>query len=65
MNKREYKAYLLRLWRENPDKPWRASLKNPNSDAQIGFSSLNELVKFLENKYGKSYTSPTTGSKNE
>ena len=29
MAKREYKAYLLRLWREKQDGSWRATLEKP------------------------------------
>jgi hypothetical protein len=54
MSKREYMAYLLRLWRENRDGPWRALLENPNTKERIGFANLNELVEFLENKTGES-----------
>ena len=49
---REYMAYLLRLWRENDDRPWRALLENPNTKERLGFANLNELIKFLEDKTG-------------
>jgi hypothetical protein len=53
MAKREYMAYLLRLWREKQDDSWRALLENPNSKEKIGFANLNDLIKFLENKTGE------------
>lgn len=53
MAKREYMAYLLRLWRENQDGPWRALLENPNSEERIGFANLEDLIEFLENKTGE------------
>ncbi len=50
MSKREYMAYLLRLWRDNPDGPWRALLENPNSGERIGFATLPELFAFVETR---------------
>ncbi len=66
MSKREYMAYLLRLWRENGDSPWRALLENPNTDERVGFANLNELVEFLEKKTGETIEiSQTIESKKE
>ena len=59
MSKREYMAYLLRLWRENRDGSWRALLENPNTEERFGFANLNELIEFLENKTGETITLPT------
>lgn len=53
MAKREYMAYLLRLWREKKDGAWRAMLENPNSGERAGFATLAELVTFLEGKTGE------------
>jgi hypothetical protein len=53
MAKREYFAYLLRLWRENSDGSWRALLENPNAEERIGFANLADLIEFLENKTGE------------
>jgi hypothetical protein len=53
MVKREYFAYLLRLWRENRDGPWRVLLENPNVEEKIGFANLDELIEFLQNKTGE------------
>ncbi len=53
MAKREYVAYLLRLWREKQDGSWRALLENPNSGERAGFATLAELVAFLESKTGE------------
>ncbi|KAA3662560.1 MAG: hypothetical protein DWQ04_13065 [Chloroflexi bacterium] len=58
MSKREYMAYLLRLWRENRDGSWRALLENPNTKERVAFANLNELVEFLENKTGETVTVP-------
>ena len=53
MPTREYKAYLLRLWRESHEAAWRAMLENPNSNERIGFATLGELVAYLEEKTGE------------
>ncbi|MEZ4593706.1 MAG: hypothetical protein R3D55_21565 [Chloroflexota bacterium] len=53
MAKREYIAYLLRLWREKQDGSWRALLENPTSGERNGFANLAELVTFLEGKTGE------------
>lgn len=59
MAKREYMAYLLRLWREKQGSSWRASVENPNSGERDGFATLAELVTFLERKTGeKIYIEP-------
>lgn len=53
MAKREYMAYLLRLWREKQNGTWRASLENPNSGERAGFATLADLVNFLADKTGE------------
>jgi hypothetical protein len=53
MAKREYMAYLLRMWRENHDADWRAILENPNSGERVGFARMEDLVIFLESKTGE------------
>ena len=54
MAKREYMAYLLRMWRETHDANWRAVLENPNNGERNGFATLEDLVSFLEGKTGES-----------
>jgi hypothetical protein len=54
MAAREYKAYLLRMWRDNQNSPWRALLENPNNGERAAFATLEELVAFLEAKTGES-----------
>ncbi len=53
MAKREYMAYLLRLWRETQDGSWRGLLENPNSGERFGFATLADLVALLEDKTGE------------
>lgn len=63
MDKRQYVAYLLRLWRENPNTPWRATLENPTTAERISFAELSNLISFLEEQTGEkilAIVSPTT-----
>ena len=53
MATREYKAYLLRLWRENQEAAWRALLENPNKSERLAFATLSELVTYLEEQTGE------------
>jgi hypothetical protein len=39
--------FLLTLWREWEDGPWRASLRPPAGGARIGFADMEQLVAFL------------------
>ena len=52
----DYVSFLLRLWRvsdEDKSQPgaekavWRASLENPHTGQQKGFTGLDELFDFL------------------
>ena len=50
MAKREYIAYVLRLWRDRQESPWRAMLENAGNGERIAFATISELFTFLENK---------------
>ena len=52
MNRRKYLAYLLRLWQENPQKPWRATLVSPDTGEKVSFAETSSLIAFLEEKIG-------------
>lgn len=43
-----YQAYMLRLWHEGDDLPWRASLQNPHTGEQQHFAALTQLFAYLE-----------------
>lgn len=43
-----YRAYLVRLWRDNPNEPWRASAQSVQSGELLRFATLQELFSFLE-----------------
>ncbi|RIK44387.1 MAG: hypothetical protein DCC55_02800 [Chloroflexi bacterium] len=43
-----YRAYLVRLWRDEAQEPWRASAQSVQSGELIRFATLEELFAFLE-----------------
>jgi len=43
----DYYAGLLRLWRDGPGGPWRASLQDAESGERIGFAHLERLFAYL------------------
>ena len=42
-----HQVYLLSLWRETADAPWRAALRQAGTAERIGFASLEALALFL------------------
>ncbi len=42
-----YKAYLLRLWREDDSAPWRATLEDSRTGERVGFAKPKQLTAFL------------------
>ena len=57
-----YQSYLLRLWRENPDSPWRASLESVTTGERQVFARLDALLAFLESGSGQAETPGTIGT---
>ena len=49
-NAKHYHAYLLRFWREDGSKSWRATLEDPHSGEIVGFASMWQLFSFLNEK---------------
>jgi hypothetical protein len=49
-DKRDYQAYLLRLWRVNTGRGtvWHASLEDVHTGERKGFADLQRLLAFLE-----------------
>src|SRR5262245_37647844 len=43
---RRSQIYLLRLWREATEAPWRLSLREASEGEPIGFADLDDLVIF-------------------
>lgn len=48
MMARQYKAYLLRLWRNHECQRWRATLLDAQTHEQSHFADLKQLVEFLQ-----------------
>jgi hypothetical protein len=42
-----HQVYLLSLWRETADAPWRAALRQASAQERIGFADLEALALFL------------------
>ncbi|HSM55617.1 MAG TPA: hypothetical protein VK879_05615 [Candidatus Sulfomarinibacteraceae bacterium] len=42
-----YIAYLLRLWKEEGQSEWRASLENPRNGQKHYFTSLEALFNYV------------------
>lgn len=49
----KYQAFLLRLWQEGDQTPWRATVQNPHTGEYRSFSSLAALVTYLEQRTGE------------
>jgi hypothetical protein len=43
-----YAAYLVRLWQDSPDGPWRASAQSVQTGEIVRFGSQQALYEFLE-----------------
>jgi hypothetical protein len=44
----EYHAYLVRLWQEHPQAPWRASVQSVETGETMRFADLGQLFAFLQ-----------------
>ena len=42
-----YHAYLVRLWQDRPDRPWRAFVRDSANDEERRFGTIEELFLFL------------------
>jgi len=42
-----YQSFLLRLWRETPDLPWRYQIRCVSTGAEYRFSDLEQVQAFL------------------
>ena len=45
-----YRSYLLRLWREGREGPWRISLRSSEGGARRGFADLDHLMAYLQSQ---------------
>jgi hypothetical protein len=42
-----YHAYLVRLWQDRPESPWRALIIDCANDEELRFATVEELFLFL------------------
>ena len=61
--RRDYLAYLLRLWRAGSGESaaWRASLQDPHTRERMEFACLDDAVAFLEQRMSEAQAGPGTG----
>jgi hypothetical protein len=45
-----YHAYLVRLWQERPQSPWRALAKDVRTGQEFRFATLEQLFLFLHGR---------------
>lgn len=45
-----YHAYLIRIWRDNEQLPWRATLIMPQTGEQFSFATLEQAMAFLADR---------------
>jgi hypothetical protein len=45
-----YQAYLVRLWQDSPDMPWRALARDAETGAECRFPTIEHLFLFLHRK---------------
>lgn len=43
-----YQAYMLRLWKDGAESPWRASLEAVHTGARRHFADVDRLIHFLQ-----------------
>ena len=59
---RRYHSYLLRIWREDEQMPWRIQIENPHTHEVIGFQSLPKLKAFLDEQFPAKGGDNSTGT---
>jgi hypothetical protein len=65
----DYHAYLIRLWREGENRPWRATVEDAHTGERVGFANLRRMFEFLEDQTEKTASGkdpsldPETGEK--
>jgi hypothetical protein len=47
LSQRDYHSYLMRLWREGAQAPWRVSLQSTATEQLYHFATIEALFAFL------------------
>ena len=58
-----YRAYLIRLWRDTPQAPWRVSAQSTETGEVIRFADLKALYAFLDSQSADTPTIESPPSK--
>ena len=53
-----YLSYLLRLWRDDPDAPWHASLEEAQTSERRYFRDADQMMGFLRERMEQAAESP-------
>ncbi|GAB4581706.1 MAG: hypothetical protein Fur0022_44560 [Anaerolineales bacterium] len=43
-----YHSFLLRIWRDDEQTPWRVQLEDPHTGERRGFTSIEQMVTYLD-----------------
>lgn len=55
----ESRVYLLTLWREDTEGPWRAALRPTGAGPRLGFADLEHLAAYLLRMEDESRNDPS------
>lgn len=58
-DEQRYQAFLLRLWRNRSDTPWRVSLQGAADQRPFHFQSIAQFIDFLEELAETAVTQPS------
>jgi hypothetical protein len=61
IDSKNYRLFVLRLWREGDRAPWRLALRDAAGGSAIGFADLDELLLFLLKTIQEAPSSATSG----
>lgn len=45
---KEYHAFLVRFWRDGPQRPWRVTISDPHTQKTTHFATVSELLTYFE-----------------
>lgn len=64
-HKREYKLFLLRMWRDTPEDSWRISIQPNDQSKQIGIATLDALLAFMQDELAGNLLADVSGNREE
>ena len=54
----DYHAYMIRLWRDDPQQPWRAELVSPHTGEARRFASPEQMFTYVRQEMELSDSRP-------